>query len=311
MALAGGGLFIYTSSGAAGWLPTRKAAATIVALVVFVGGVVAWTQNFSSALSAITFVGIVGAIVVAFGWSAANSQQLRLTREEMARVAAVNEERLRIARDLHDLLGHNLSLIALKSELARRLVNIAPERAVNELSDIDGVARQALKEVREAVASYRQPTLASELQGAREMLAAGINYRYEGNAGVTVGLASAIASALGWVVREGVTNVIRHSGASQCLVRVARDDQSIHVEMIDDGKMSSAGGDEIVGNGLRGLAERVTALGGTFEARRHESGGFCLLAIVPIASNVQTPAAIPLHAQNADRAQNTIAANQP
>lgn len=307
-----GGLFIYTSSAAAGWLPTRKAAATIVALVIFVGVVVAWRLNFSSALSAITFVGIVGAIVIAFGWSAANSQQLRLTREEMARATAVNEERLRIARDLHDLLGHNLSLIALKSELARRLLSVAPDRAANELSDIEGVARQALKEVREAVSSYRQPTLASELQGAREMLAAaGITYRYEGNVGITTGLPPAVESALGWVVREGVTNIIRHSGASQCLVRVGRDGQRISVEMTDDGKPTPVGGGDTAGNGLRGLAERITSLGGTCEARRQESGGFRLLAIVPIASNPHTPANIRVNAPDAGSTQNTIAASQP
>lgn len=279
-----GGLFIYTSSAAAGWLPTRKAAATIVALVVFVGVVVAWTQNVSSALSAITFVGIVGAIVVAFGWSAANSQQLRLAREEMARASAVNEERLRIARDLHDLLGHNLSLIALKSELARRLIAVAPERAANEIGDIEQAARTALQEVREAVANYRTPTLASELHNARAILeAAGVSVQFEGGeqAAPYRILPQHVEATLSWALREGVTNVIRHSRAHHCTILLVRGPDMASVTVTDDGVgILEASGTIAAGNGLRGLAERVAALGGDCVAGPYSGGGYRLLVKV-------------------------------
>jgi two-component system sensor histidine kinase DesK len=255
-------------------------------------------------------VGTVGAIVIAFCWSFANSQQLRLAREAMERTAAINEERLRIARDLHDLLGHNLSLIALKSELARRLVDSAPDRAANEMRDVEKVARQALKEVREAVASYRQPTLASELRGAREMLtAAGIAYRAEYDAGALGGLSTAVESVLAWTVREGVTNVIRHSGARQCTILIARDEQSVRVEVADDGKAASTQTSDTGGtggNGLRGLSERVTALGGHFTAGPADGGGFHLEVTLPLvqgARDERTSASVD--------PQKTIAASQP
>lgn len=302
-----GAIFFYVSSGAAGWLPTRKAIPVIGALVLFIAIAFAAQGDLADAETPVVFVGTVGAIVIAFCWSFANSQQLRLAREEMERAAAVNEERLRIARDLHDLLGHNLSLIALKSELAQRLVDSAPGRAATEMRDVEQVARQALKEVREAVASYRQPTLASELRGAREMLtAAGIVYRAEYDAGALGGLSTGVESVLAWSVREGVTNVIRHSGARQCTILIARDEQSVRVEVVDDGTATSTQSSDMGGNGLRGLSERVTALGGHFMAGPTDGGGFRLEVVVPrvqggrderISGNIG--------------AQKTIAASQP
>ena len=305
-----GTLLFYVASGVAGWLPPKRAAIGIVGLVIFVALVLGLKGDFADAITPIVFIGIVGAIVIAFNWSLTNSQQLRVVREDMERTAAVNEERLRIARDLHDLLGHNLSLIALKSELAQRLVDSAPDRAANEMRDIEQVARQALKEVREAVASYRQPTLASELRGAREMLtAAGIVYRAEYDAGALGGLSTGVESVLAWTVREGVTNVIRHSGARQCAVLIAHDERSVRVEVADDGtatstQTSDTGGNG--GNGLLGLSERVNALGGHFTAGPADGGGFRLEVVMPrvqggrgerISGNIG--------------AQKTIAASQP
>jgi two-component system sensor histidine kinase DesK len=302
-----GAIFFYVSSGAAGWLPTRKAIPVIGALVLFIAIAFAAQGNLADAESPVVFVGTVGAIVIAFCWSVANSQQLRLARAGMERAAAINEERLRIARDLHDLLGHNLSLIALKSELAQRLVESAPDRAANEMRDVEQVARQALKEVREAVASYRQPTLASELRGAREMLtAAGIAYRAEYDAGAISGLSTTVESVLAWTVREGVTNVIRHSGARQCTVLIARDEQSVRVEVADDGKAVSTETSDSGGNGLRGLAERVTALGGRFAAGPAERGGFRLEVVVPRVQGAHEAQISPDAS-----AQKTIAASQP
>ncbi|HEX5440613.1 MAG TPA: sensor histidine kinase [Ktedonobacterales bacterium] len=308
-----GSIFFYVSSGAAGWLPTKKAIPVIAGLALFIAVAFAAQGNLAAAETPVVFVGTVGAIVIAFTWSVANSQQLRLEREEMARAAAVSEERLRIARDLHDLLGHNLSLIALKSELARRLAPVDPARAGAEMSDIEQVARQALREVREAVASYRQPTLATELPGAREMLAAaGIVYHFEGQPDAARGLPSTIESALAWTVREGVTNVIRHSSARQCTVRVTRDPDAISIEVRDDGRgapaFDAADAATSEGNGLRGLAERVAALGGSFAAGPLEGGGYYLLVAAPLAGD--THAATLTSSASADSAQKTIGASQ-
>jgi two-component system sensor histidine kinase DesK len=302
-----GAIFFYVSSGAAGWLPTRKAIPVIGALVLFIAVAYAAQGNVADAETPVVFVGTVGAIVIAFNWSLTNSQQLRVAREDLERAAAINEERLRIARDLHDLLGHNLSLIALKSELAQRLVDSAPDRAAHEMRDVEQVARQALKEVREAVASYRQPTLASELRGAREMLtAAGIAYRAEYDAGAISGLPTAVESVLAWTVREGVTNVIRHSGARQCAIRVTRDEQGIRVEVADDGKAASTETRDDDGNGLRGLAERAAALGGSFAAAPANDGGFHLEVSLPLV-----PGARDERASASQAPQKTIAASQP
>ncbi len=209
------------------------------------------------------------------------SQKLRIAREEIARLA-VTAERLRIARDLHDLLGHNLSLIALKSELAGRLLAIQPERAEREIKDIEQVARTTLQEVREAVSSYRRAILTSELNAAHDILrAAGIAYEFEGDEEVIKDATLAVEATLSWAVREGVTNVIRHSRARHCLIRLTSEKQAISIEIIDNGTASS-GGSSNGGNGLRGLAERVMELGGRFAAAPCAGGGFRLAISVPL-----------------------------
>jgi two-component system, NarL family, sensor histidine kinase DesK len=238
-------------------------------------------------IQAIVFIPAIILITRVVMWSITTNWQLRIAREEITRLA-VTTERLRIARDLHDLLGHNLSLIALialKSELARRLVSVAPERAIVEISDVENVARTTLQEVREAVSAYRQPTLKSELQAAQEILAAaGIAYRYDGDESMIDSLPTTIEAVLSWTVREGVTNVIRHSRAHQCTIRVTRDAQEIGIEVIDDGAgVSSINSSDIEGNGLRGLAERVEKLGGRCEASPRVGGGFLLAVSVPLA----------------------------
>jgi len=240
--------------------------------------------NWSDLGQGIVLIVVVGIVTISMVRSVTTGRELRVAREEIARLAVMTE-RLRIARDLHDLLGHNLSLIALKSELARRLVAIAPERAAAEIGDVENVARTTLQEVREAVAAYRQPTLSSELHGAQEILAAaGIAYHYEGDENIIDALPPATEAALSWTVREGVTNVIRHSRARQCTIRITRENHSVRVEVIDDGiaSVSSAGSDN-GGSGLRGLAERVAALGGRCEANPGIGGGFHLSVSVPLA----------------------------
>ena len=160
------------------------------------------------------------------------NQELSEARAELA-LSAVAAERERFARDLHDLLGHSLSVIAIKAELAGRLMGLDDERAATEVADVERVARESLREVREAVSGYRQPTLEKELEGARVALsAAGIEAEFE-RAPVT--LDPDVEAVLAWAVREGATNVIRHSGARHCHVTVKAGLADAAVEVVDDG----------------------------------------------------------------------------
>jgi two-component system sensor histidine kinase DesK len=204
--------------------------------------------------------------------------ELREARATVAQLAA-NEERLRLARDLHDLLGHSLSLITLKSELAGRMLPAQPEKAAQQVADIEKVSRQALVDVREAVSGYRRPRLAGELAGARAALTA---------AGITASLPAGPAptdldeeaeSALAWALREAVTNVVRHSGARRCTVEV------LSRQTLDGPGDGSPG---TPGNGLTGLAERLEKAGGALETGRTRHG-FRLVARVP-AGAAPTPA---------------------
>lgn len=296
-----GGFFIFTSSYASGRLPTTQAiwAIGIIMIYPFIGLLTHAISIFEFS-NALFLIGIVGFIVIVNVRSYRTSQELRIAREEIAHLA-VTTERLRIARDLHDLLGHNLSLIALKSELARRLIEKDIQRASSEVSDIEQVARTMLQEVREAVGSYRQPTLASELHGVQEILnAAGIAYHYEGEEHILDDLPQSIEAVLAWTVREGVTNIIRHSRARQCTIRMTRTRQQSSVEILNDGLSvdDQEQDNELThhgGNGLRGLTERVAALGGQLSSGPHLHGGFRLAVALPLAyKGEKTPITIGL-----------------
>jgi two-component system sensor histidine kinase DesK len=192
-------------------------------------------------------------------------RELHAARGELAR-RAVSEERQRLARDLHDLLGQTLSLITLKTELAGRLLEKEPARAAQEISEVEHAARQALREVREAVAGYRQPTLRSELEGARQLLeAAGITCTVETTAGQ---ISSPVDALLAWAVREGVTNVIRHSRAKRCTIRVVADADSVRAEVVNDGvrELDQAQRGISFGSGLSGLTERLDTRDGRLQA---------------------------------------------
>jgi two-component system sensor histidine kinase DesK len=214
-------------------------------------------------------------------------RELDKAREELARQAVI-EERLRLARDLHDLLGHTLSTITLKSELASRLIGKEPDRASQEIREVERVARQGLREVRQAVAGYRKHTLQGELENARQILeAAGIGTTVEQTAGT---LTSEIDAVLAWVVREGVTNVIRHSRARRCSIRIARyNEMNIRAEMINDGFLGQQISTLGAGSGLTGLAERVAAHGDYLEAGPQATGTsqeFRLSVQIPLQNNV-------------------------
>lgn len=202
--------------------------------------------------------------------------KLRAAQDELARLA-VADERLRFARDMHDLVGHSLSVIALKAELAGRVAVERPEEAQEHVADIERVARAALGEVREVVSGYRQPLLDAELAGARMALdAAGIELRVDQE---PLDLAPELEAVLAWTVREGTTNVIRHSGATRCTIAVATGPAASTVEVADDGRGTDAGVDG--GNGLVGLRERVADVHGAVDAGPLSTGGFRLRVTVP------------------------------
>lgn len=272
------GLFIYAVAAAGLVLPPRASLPVIalVALGVGVGMAVTGAAPSTVATWTITIVSI-GGIMTAIGWMARVNGELRQAREELAKVA-VSDERLRIARDLHDLLGHSLSLIALKTDLAARLVRHDVDRTAAELADIERVTRRALAEVRGAVRGYRNLALDEALEGARVSLAAaGIDCHLEEK---RLALPPEIEAVLAWAVREGTTNVVRHSHAHHCDIRVQTDAALAAVEVENDG-------DEPVctaaaGSGLSGLAERAHAVSGTLEAGPRRDGGFRLRLTIPL-----------------------------
>jgi two-component system sensor histidine kinase DesK len=196
--------------------------------------------------------------------------ELATAREEITRLA-VAEERNRFARDLHDILGHSLTVVAVKAELAGRLVRLDPQRTEHEIADVERLAREALADVRLALSGYREVTLIGELANARSALAA---------AGIEAELPQALDDVpaerrelFGWVLREGVTNVVRHSGASHCRVMV--NDKEIRIT--DDGRgpsRESTVDDSKPGLGLLGLRERVNASGAALSVGHAPGGGF-------------------------------------
>lgn len=212
------------------------------------GGHVAYANGLTIVLVSLAMYGFFSII--------RSNIELAAARAEVAGLAAENE-RSRIARDLHDLLGHSLTTITVKAGLARRLAERGEQaRAATEITQVEELARRTLGEVRAAVSGYRDVTLAGELASAREVLRA---------AGIQMTLAGAVdivdtnaADVFGWVVREGVTNVVRHSRASHCTISLGER----WIEIADDGRGSAAG----AGNGLTGLRERLAAVGGTVEA---------------------------------------------
>ncbi len=301
------GGFIFTSASVAGRLAPRRAIVTfggLMLLVLLLGMVIA--TPWSTLAQMLFLVPVVGATVATFSWTFLINQELRRARRQIAQLA-VSEERLRFARDLHDLLGHSLSLITLKSELAGQLIPEDPEQAQREVRDIEMAARTALREVREAVGGYRQSTLSSELQRAHKLLtAAGIHGIIKNDVSV---LPARIETALTWVVREGITNVIRHSRAKHCIISLTQRPDEIFLSITDDGQGSRSGESEASvqrdssGNGLRGIMERVAALEGQYEAGPAEECGFRLAVTLPLQQkSTKRSGMIPSEQARGDRA---------
>jgi two-component system sensor histidine kinase DesK len=205
------------------------------------------------------------------------NQQLRAARVLQIQLAA-QEERTRVARDLHDSLGHSLSLIGVKLQVAEHLVKTGDHQAATEVGEARRLTLDALRDVRDTVSGYRQPTIDAELTGARIALAAaGIDPHVRDQHGVLV---PAVEAACGWIIREATTNVIKHSRASSCHISLDGRDSHITVSVTDDGRGHQHNGG---GSGLQGLRERVQALGGTLHAGpAAPEPGFRLRATIPL-----------------------------
>jgi two-component system sensor histidine kinase DesK len=199
-------------------------------------------------------------------------------REENSRLA-LDDERNRFARDLHDILGHSLTVITVKAELANRLIDVDLARARGELEDLERLSRDALSDVRRAVEGYRELTLPGELARARTALSAAEIAADLPNS--TDEVPTDRRELFAWTVREGITNVIRHSGASRCTVLLGEHE----VEVRDDGRGPAAAGS---GHGLVGLRERAAALGGTVVTQALHPG-FSLKVVVPPTPRRSSP----------------------
>ncbi len=263
------GAIAVSGASAVGFATRSLEAAVLVGFAAFAGGAGNYLVQYYSALA----------------------RELDRTRERLA-VAAVGEERLRFARDLHDLLGHSLSVIAVKSEAARRLATTDPDAAAAHAAEIETLARDGLAEVRAVVAGSRAVSLDEELANARRIL---------DDVGVAASVTTpgaplplTVDATLGWVVREGVTNVLRHSSARRCTIDVTVTAREVRLEIADDGgrlerntahepedAAASGRADVSDGTGLDGLRERVVAAGGAVVAESSGSG-FRLVAVVPL-----------------------------
>jgi two-component system sensor histidine kinase DesK len=267
--------FIYAASMIAWGLPARDAYRALAIYVPLVG-VVCWLLHVSiyGAVPAVVFSAVVGVACVSNAEQKRSHARLRQANEEIERLAQI-AERERIARDLHDVLGHTLSLIALKSQLASKLAERDPARALSEIREVEQIARTSLDELREAVAGYRGAGINEELAHARDVLgSAGLRFECEAD---DVRLAPAHESVLALAIREAVTNVVRHARASAVQVRLAACGDACRFEIHDDG----VGGSSNEGMGLSGMRERVESHGGSLE--RTTDRGTRLVVTLPLA----------------------------
>ena len=240
--------------------------AAVEGILLHIGG---WTLFYSA-----LFPVIIGAGNTFFAERNRINKKLQRANEEIENLAKV-AERERIARDLHDVLGHTLSVITLKSELAGKLIDRDPQAARKEIGEVEQISRQALSDVRDAIRGYRSQGLVAELAQAKTTLeTAGVTVQCD--AATTMKLPAVQESVLSLAVREAVTNVVRHARARTCRMRLEQQNGSCRLEIQDDGCGATNG----EGNGLRGMRERVEMLGGTFS--RSTETGTRLTIILPL-----------------------------
>jgi two-component system, NarL family, sensor histidine kinase DesK len=228
-------------------------------------------------LDAVILISLVGGLQAAFFRQIQDTVALRRARADLARLA-VAEERVRIARDLHDVLGQELTAMGLKAQLAARLVRLDPDRAEAESAEVARVARQALDGMRATVSGYRDTSLASEVRTASALLGALGVATVVGE--VPAGLPAPVDEAAAWVVREAATNVVRHAKANRCRIALDHEPGRLVVEVRDDGVAAGYRTPPTHGSGLSGLVERVEALGGVLHAGPVD-GWFAVRASIP------------------------------
>jgi len=294
-------LLSYTAIATAVTLPWRYSlpgVAAVTGYLVLVG-VTCPDANAAATISAALSAFLGGAAMTGLHRLIRTMQELREARAAVAALSA-SAERLRMARDLHDLLGHSLSLITLKTELTARFLDQERyDEARAQVADIEKVSRQSLVDVREAIGGYRRPKLAVELAAVRTALHAA-DVEVDADPAIAdghPGLGPEEEGALGWALREAATNIVRHSGARVCVVRLAEfmaDDgaRTLRLDVEDDGVGARHAGQ---GNGLTGLAERLALADGTLETGPGPRGrGFSVRATVPLRAQASVPTDEPL-----------------
>src|SRR5215475_2694487 len=251
------------------WLPI----VLLVPLAALIVDVVIVGSGLRNGVEDVVPILLIGAVQAAFYQQIRSKIELAHARTDLARLA-VSEERLRIARDLHDILGQRLSAVSLKAELAARLLERDPARAAIEMEEVAAVAREALADVRHTVSGYRTLTLATEIETARALLiAAGTDVRVDCDGSA---LPESLDECAGAVVREAITNVIRHATAKQCTISIRRTSDDVEVEVRNAG-VGTPVTPISYGNGLTGLAERVRSVDGALWVGR-ERGDFVVRA---------------------------------
>ncbi len=268
---------------------TRRAAlATLAALALYsIEWIVlldyGWAYWINGALIAIC----IGFMNLNFMRKAERDAALRMSHDEVRRLAAT-AERERIGRDLHDLLGHTLSLITLKSELANKLFDRDAAAAKREMVDVERVARDALAQVRRAVTGIRAAGFAAELASAKLLLESnGVHLEYELS---DVSMPVEIETALAMTVREAVTNIQRHAGATRAGIALERAGGNLVLRIADDGR----GGDLVPGNGLSGMRERLASVGAELRVESQHGHGTTLTASLPMPQQANVAIAMEL-----------------
>ena len=264
-----------------------------ISFLVMLGLLAAYTAealtlgwSWPTILSVTLWALVIGGMNMMYRSKGQADAQLRLSHEEIRRLAAT-AERERIGRDLHDLLGHTLSLVALKSELAARLVERDAAAAGGEMREVERVARETLAEVRAAVSGLRAPKLMAELTSARLLLeTAGIHVD---NRIAATNLPEALDAALAMVLRESATNILRHAQATRVVIHLEQDAARVRLCIRDNGR----GGIAREGNGLAGMRERLAALHGTLGIDAPAGGGTHLRAELPLQHRAHPIDAIP------------------
>ncbi|WP_201315623.1 sensor histidine kinase [Dyella sp. EPa41] len=270
--------YVVSASMCLAYLPTIRQWLVAVALLSLpVGLVSAWMQVSPWTMVLVLFASVLsGAGHYLRMSNLRKDAQLRLSQDEVRRLATL-AERERIGRDLHDLLGHTLSLVTLKSELARKLALIDPPRAQREMDEVERVARHALAEVRAAVTGMRRSDLAAEMLSARLMLEAS-GLMFDGELPAAATLPPVIEAPLALVLREAITNIHRHARATKANVRFQPGAESFQMCISDNG----CGGLAAHGNGVSGMRERINALGGSLQIDSPARKGTTLTVRVPL-----------------------------